>query len=337
MDRLLDWLEGRGLDRLKAHDAIRRAVQSAAGAVLAWLAIRALPLEGEFVGILAAVLIVQPSAQGTWKAARARFLATVLGCAVGLAFLLALPAGWGTAVGLAAAMAATTFAATFRPDWSYGIVAAVALATTEGQSLLWAAGDRIASIALGAVIGAAVVRFLWHDGARHRFNRHLHAVLEALARAADEATHKAALSDAATGIDAEAHLRRRLTLAHEAADTLGRDADRLRERLKACEEMQSAIRFLDRAAAAPGDLWNGEALGGTLEGFSRAVARELLALSETPDSVRPERAVTEAQEAVTARIDGGEVCDRRTATVLAFAMDEVDRALGDLRRALQRG
>lgn len=333
---VLDRLEARGVDRLKARDAIRRAVQATAGAVLAWSVLRLTPLEGYFVGILAAVLIVQPSADGTLRSARARVTATAVGCAVGVACLAALPQGWGALAGLALAMAVLNLVASFRPDWTYGIVAAVALATSEGVSPWAQATDRVLSIAVGAAIGIAVTLLLWRDRAEARFHRHVRAALAALADTACEAAAKPAQRDPTADLSAAPHFHRRLRLAREALSVMADGpGTRLARRADALVELMGAVEFLNRAAATPDDLSGDDALTEALDRFREAVAANL----RDPDAMGgadgdpTDGPVTRARRAVDARIEEAEVGDRRNATVLAFAMDEVDRGLIALYRA----
>ncbi|WGH79348.1 FUSC family protein [Jannaschia ovalis] len=337
---VLDRLERRGVDRVKARDAIRRAVQATTGAVLAWTVLRLLPLEGYFVGILAAVLIVQPSADGTLHSAKARVMATVVGCAVGLACLLILPPGWGAITGLAVAMLILNVTATFRPDWTYGIVAAVALATAQGADLWAQALDRVLSIAVGAAIGIAVASLLWRDRARARFDRHMRAALEALADNACEATAKSTRAEPDTNLSAAPRFHQRLRLAREALDVMALDeSDGLRARADAAAELMGAIEFLNRAAATPADLSGDPELGDALDRFRQAVAEDLRdpATIGGSDSDPTEGPVTQAQRDVSARVEAREVSDPRSATTLAFAMDEVDRALIALYRAWSPG
>ncbi|TFL18999.1 FUSC family protein [Jannaschia formosa] len=333
---LFDRLEERGYDRIRSRDALRRASQTAISGVLAWLAIGALPLTGTFVAVLAAVLIVQPSADGTFRSAVSRISATVLGCAVGSACLLLLPDGWNAVVGLAIALALLNAIATFRPDWTYGVVAAVALATTEGQEVWVAALDRTASIALGAAIGIAVSAVLWRDRAGRRFDRHMAAVLVALSQAASQTAGKSGSDEPEVGIDAIPTVRRRMGLAQEALDVLAADErETRRRRLDAARDLLGAIEFLNRVTASEERLTDEPALREAIGRFRDAVAD----IARDPaqeigiDGDLHDGPVTRAQRQVTRCAESGKTGHRRRATVLAFAMDEIDRALIELHRA----
>ncbi len=321
--------------RRELRDAARLAIQAALGAVLAWLALLHLPTDEYFVGILAAIFILNPSTEGTLRAARTRMLATFVGCAVGLACLLALPAGWGGYAGLAASVALLTAAAQVRPDWTYGIVAAVSLAITSGEPLWLAALDRVASIGIGAAIGIAIAFTIWPDRTRDRFDTHMTHVRAALADLVDEATEEACEDAPDRALPAAERLREAMQLAREAADVMGKgDAEAPRAHIAAAEKMFHAIHFLHRATAAPVDLGHDDGLEDAIQIFRNALAGAIHDLPRSDGSRQEgDGAVTQAQREVTRRIEAGEIADTRTATVLAFAMDEVDRALTACREA----
>ncbi|CUH08089.1 Inner membrane protein YccS [Jannaschia seosinensis] len=321
-------------DRPALRDAARRATQAALGAVLAWAVLIPLPTDEYFVGILAAVLILNPSADGTLHAARTRLMATVVGCVVGVVCLAFLPPGWGGFVGLALSIAVLSAAAHFRPDWTYGIVAAVSLATSSGEAVWLAALDRTISIGIGAVIGILIALVLWPDRARPRFDKHIERVRQSLADLAAEVARKADQDDPDGKLPSIDRLRHHLRLAREAADVMAfDDSDAPNARLRAAEEMMRAIQFLHRATAAPVDLGEDTGLDDALCRFRDALSDALRTLPETGGPLSDGGPVTDAQRAVTERIENGGVAVARTATVLAFAMDEVDRALAACRTA----
>ncbi|MCK0169278.1 FUSC family protein [Jannaschia sp. S6380] len=325
------------LDRAQLRDAARLSLQAATGALLTWLALRGFLADELFVGILAAVLIVQPSIGGTMGAAGTRLTASLVGCAVGAACIAIFPPGWATAAGLVTSMAILNAVAVFRPAWTYGIVCAVALSLTEGDAIWWSALERMAAIGIGAVIGVAVVWIVWPDSAEHRFRRHMRSTLDAMADLVDEVAARTARSEAPQNRVDDREVARRLALAEEAADALKlADRDPLQTRLSAAREMRDAIRFLDRAAAVPRDLGQDADLAELLDRFRAAVADRLRAFARDaqPDF---DGTVTQAQRDVTRRIEEGRTDDPRSGTVLAFAMDEIDRALAALRDAGDRG
>lgn len=325
------------LDQALLRDAARLALQASVGALLTWLTLRGFLPDELFVGILAAVLIVQPSIGGTMGAASTRLAASAVGCAVGAVCIAIFPPGWATAAGLVSSMAILNAVAVFRPAWTYGIVCAVALSVTEGDTIWWAALERMTAIVVGAAIGVAVVWLVWPDSAEHRFRRHMRSTLRAMADLVDEVSERARRADGGGDPANDREVSRRLSLAEEAADALKMaDGDPLRARLAAAREMRDAIRFFDRAAAVPRDLAAETDLGAQIDAFRDAVAGRLRAFAEDTEP-GADGSVTQAQRDVTRRIEAGLTDDPRDGTVLAFAMDEIDRALSSMREAGGRG
>lgn len=166
-----------GVKKQEIRDAARFALQSAAAAAVTFLVMETAGLPEKFVAIISAVLVVQPSVGGTAGKAFDRIIATAFGSAVGILCLAVLPKGFGTAAALAVAMLVMNAVAAFRPDWRYGVVAAVALAlgTTEGTTET--AIDRGVAIGLGVFIGMLSSFVIWPDSAGSRARRHVRSAL----------------------------------------------------------------------------------------------------------------------------------------------------------------
>lgn len=167
------------LSQQKPWDAAHLAVQSAAAAVVAFTVMQTLGLPEKFIGVLSAILVIQPSVGNTLIEAGDRVLATLVGSAVGILCLFILPYGYGTAIALGVTMLVINAIAGFRPDWRYGVVAGVALALGSEQNAIETAQDRGLAIALGAFVGVGVSLLVWPDTAKKRASRHINTALEA--------------------------------------------------------------------------------------------------------------------------------------------------------------
>lgn len=156
-------------------------MQSALAGSTTFIAMQYLEMPDKFVGILSAVLVVQPSVGKSVGIASERVLATLIGCVIGVFCLVLLPTGYGTAAAIALSMLLVNAIAAVRPAWRYGVVAAVALALGAESDMLQTAVDRSLSIGLGSMIGALTAALVWPDRSDQRAKRHLRAALRAIA------------------------------------------------------------------------------------------------------------------------------------------------------------
>ncbi|MDF1658793.1 MAG: FUSC family protein [Verrucomicrobiales bacterium] len=167
-------------DRNLWKKAVRLGIQSSVAAAVLFVVMQYFELPEKFVGVLSAVLVVAPGIGGTLSKAKDRFLSTVVGCIVGSVCLLALPGGYGTAVGLAVSMLLMNLLVGFFPDWRYGIVAAVALALGSDGDVWQTAFDRCFAIGLGVVIGTSASLVVWPEKSSTRADHSLQAAIKAL-------------------------------------------------------------------------------------------------------------------------------------------------------------
>lgn len=324
------------LSSRQARDATRLAIQSAIAAAAMFSVMQALGLPEKFVGIISAVLVVQPSTGGTMGEAWDRMLATIVGSVIGVVCLALLPGGYGTAGALAISMLVMNAVAGFREEWRYGVVAAVALALGSENEAMQTALDRSIAIGLGVVIGGVTALIVWPDSASRRAKRHLQEALSACADYLELAI------DRVTGEsgDAKAIARRyrsNLASARDAADAVRfGDADHLHERIDATDRLWSAARWLysvgeEDAPAKEGQL--GEIAKRIRQEAGKA-ARSL-AQNEAPSEeciADIERALEDGRE----RIGGEDTGNfRRTSrAALVFTLGEAADALRDHRDLL---
>lgn len=322
--------------RRSGRDMLRRAMQSAFAGLAAYFLVRSLNLQETFLAILSAVLIIQPSVGGTMGAAVTRLQATVTGSLISLGCVTLLPDMWGVPAALALSLLVVGGVAGLRPDWIYGVVAAVAIALAPEAEAWQTAGTRALAIGLGAATGVIVALVVWPDRAEARFERHFRDALRATARRLDDALEAA--TDKEQRADPPDHVsdyHRALQQAQEALDAAKLvDRGRMQRRLDALRRLYNSIIILDRAAepqSAPVSGHEGlEAEVGTLR---RETCDILQALAEGKQ--RPRRQIRQIDDAldrlqaVLAEDDPGSSL-HQSRNALAFGLHEVRKALSDL-------
>lgn len=238
----------------ETRDALRLALQSAVAAAAMFSIMQALELPEKFVGVLSAVLVVQPSIGNTLAKAWDRFAATVIGCIIGAACLWLMPDGYGTAGALALSMLVMNAAAGFKPAWRYGVVAAVALALGSDAAVLSTALERSLAIGIGVVVGIVVSLVVWPDSARKRAERYLRSALRASTRSLETTLDAAARKEPGDSHPARSQYSDAISSARQAADNI-RFADReaIIERISAIERFYHAILILERVTDESGD------------------------------------------------------------------------------------
>ena len=238
-----------GITMNEARDAARMGIQSAVAAAAMFALMQFFSLPEKFVGILSAVLVVQPNLGNTIMQARDRFIATIVGSAIGVACLIALPSGYGTAAALAISMLVLNAIASFRPGWRYGVVAAVALSLGSDSDIVQTTIDRGLAIGIGALLGTLVSLIVWPESATKRAKRQMSLALKAAAE-----RHDMAVSRVENEAEEEASETRRkfhshLEQARSAAEgILFGEEKNVRSRIDKIEKLYNSVLFLNRAA-----------------------------------------------------------------------------------------
>lgn len=247
------------LEKLKSlrgdawRDAARAALQGAVAAAATFLLMRQLGLPEVFVGILSAVFILQPSIGGTARSAGSRLVATLVGTLAGLTTLLALPYDVGTTLALALSVFLVSGMASIRPDWTYGLVAAVGISLASEQDALQTAVDRAAAIALGAALGILASLVVWPERSQTRREKHFRRAIRAVRDRVDDAVATAAGRGEARADKIAPRYYCEMSLAREAdryARLRGGGDD---ERLAALRRLYNATIVVDRADEALAD------------------------------------------------------------------------------------
>lgn len=163
-------------------DAIRLALQSAVAASLTYFLMDYFKMPEKFLGVLSAVFIVAPSIGHTVNSAQTRLLATIIGSAIGFGLITLMPGSLGKLISLFIVMFIMNGVSGFKPEWRYGVVAALAITLSANGDTLDMTVERLLSILVGVIIGVVVSLLVWPDKAENRANRHL---LKALAAVSD--------------------------------------------------------------------------------------------------------------------------------------------------------
>ncbi|MGC1262270.1 MAG: FUSC family protein [Jannaschia helgolandensis] len=246
---------GLDYDNATLRDAARLSIQSAIAAMVSYIVIRAIGSDEAFVAILSAVLILQPSVGGTIDAARTRIAASVIGSLIGLVSLIVLPTGFGTAFALLFTMLIINAFAQLKPEWSYGVVAAVALSIADTEDLTTASITRLVAIALGVATGLIVSATIWPDTATARFERHLSAALRHMADAMRNVSEKAPQEKPDTDIKGHQAARDSLRSAREVNEAAKMaDHGAMTQRLQAADAASDAIWLLNSIMQRTEDL-----------------------------------------------------------------------------------
>jgi len=318
------------------RDMLRRAAQSALAGVAAYFVMSSLNSQETFLAVLSAVLIIQPSVGGTMGAALTRLQATVTGSLISLGCITLLPDVWGTSTALALSLLVVGGVAGLRPDWTYGAVAAVAIALAPEAVALETAGARALAIGLGAATGVLVSLLVWPDRAEARFDRHFRSALLATATRLDDAL------EAATERGREAappdHVSNYQKALQQAQEALGAvkllDCAAMQRRLEALRRLYNSVIILDRAAEADVAPLSGNShLTNEVRTLRRKTCDVLRALAE--EKWKPEQqtgqidAALKSLRAALAEDDPrSELHQNRNA--LAFGLHEVRKALAEL-------
>lgn len=323
------------ISRRELRDASRLALQSAVAAAAMYSFMLAAGLPEKFVGILSAVLVVQPSVGTTLGQAWDRVAATLVGCLIGGACLYLLPDGYGTAAALALSMLAMNALAGFRPSWRYGVVAAVALALGSDGEVLTTAIERSMSIGIGVLIGIAVCLIVWPERSTTRASRFLRSALNAAADSLHHALASAGVdSDRATTVARSRYLND-IREAREAIDSVRiADNDKLKRELDAVERFHHAVVLLNRLGEKTDDITRDrEAMLEpirTIREASCEVARDLADGGRgDPSKLETMRgSLTELREMVAGHDDDATSHEFRNA--LVFALDEIEDSIQSL-------
>jgi uncharacterized membrane protein YgaE (UPF0421/DUF939 family) len=159
-------------------DAFRLALQSAVAASLCYVLMTQLDLKEMYVGLLSAVLVIEPSIGNTYFHAKGRILSTLVGVGIGLVFSFFLPLRFGESISLFFSIFLLAGISYFKPEWRYGIVGAIAMAMAPDENPFDVAIDRLIAIGLGALIGIIITLIVWPNSSEKRTIRYVRKSLK---------------------------------------------------------------------------------------------------------------------------------------------------------------
>lgn len=331
----------RWLDDQQTRDALRFALQSAIAVAATYLVLNAMGSQDAFVGLISAVLIVQPSIGGTASKGWDRFIATIVGSGVGLVCSFLVPQGYAVVIALVAAVFVMDLIAGFVPGWRYGAVAAIALTLADSSGGLAAAWDRCLAIGIGVFIGVAASVLVWPDSAQARLRRRLRNALDAAADRFD-----AALGGDSDGDEARRCFQSEFDEASDAASKMrGNHATEAQTVIANTEALFTAILMIGRSFAEQ----NSEAFDLEALASGRGCGQEVLRSLITGELESPMDELLSAIEKLHEDVERSDVGRHSDAFAMALEefvssleafqsswsqIDTADKASGAIREAL---
>jgi uncharacterized membrane protein YccC len=172
---------------MSRHAELRHGVRIAAAGVLSFALAQALALPQGYWAVFTAVLVVQGSVGGSWKASVDRLVGTILGAVYGAAIATLVPHNDALMMGIALTISLTPLAllSAFKPSYRVAPLTAVILllgsaGATEGPFL--AAALRTIEVSLGGLVGMAVSLLLLPARAHALLGEAANRVLQRLAQ-----------------------------------------------------------------------------------------------------------------------------------------------------------
>lgn len=330
------------------RDSARLAVQSAAAAAATWFVMQRLELPHTSWAVISALFVVQPSLDGTFTAALGRIAGTVVGTVVGLATVILFGGHELTALRLVLAALGVNAVSHFRPNMSYGVVAASVIALEADPQVVGGAAERAVAIMLGAVLGAAAAVAVWPDSARARANRSLREALATCRDLLGESLQAALGQESQDRAAIRDRFLVQLREARQAAASvrLGkRKRPSLTEAVEGVERLWHALVLIQRALEhepSRGMTTQSE-LGRSVDDARTAACAYLSAIEAHGSG----EAVREPARRLVAAVDSAQETARKTAEhtpgeaaaieALVFGLGEVRRSLDDLQPIWTRG
>ena len=146
------------------------AVRILVGTTVVWLLLRAIGDVNPVWAVVSLILVTEPQMVSAWRAFLARLANTVIGCVMGLLFLLVVGTeNWVVPLALTVTVLVCIYLVRIPQTWRVGPVTAALVLTTgvvanSRESGLEAAGRRVGEVLLGSVVALAVtwlVSLVW--------------------------------------------------------------------------------------------------------------------------------------------------------------------------------
>ena len=333
----------------RRHAELRHGLRIAAAGVLSFALAQALALPQGYWAVFTAVLVVQGSVGGSWKASVDRLVGTLLGAVYGAAIATLVPHNDALMMGVALAISLTPLAllSAFKPSYRVAPLTAVILllgsaGTTEGPFV--AAALRTIEVTLGGFVGMAVSLLLLparaHTLLGEAANRVLQHLAELLAALLAGLTAK---SDAQAILARNDEVRLALTALENISDEAARERRNYLTEDSDPEPVTRTLRrvrhdlvLIGRVAAEPLPPAVRERLAGPLTDLARVAAEFLRELGRSFARRDPPPgldAFTGAMARVLAEVEAVKGEERLIA--LRFALEHLLRNIKDLTRRAQ--
>jgi uncharacterized membrane protein YccC len=144
------------------HSGLHYAVRILVGTTAVWLLLRALGDANAVWAVISLIMVTEPLAVSAWRAFLARIVNTVIGCVVGLFFLLvAGPEAWVLPLALTATVLVCTYVVHVPQSWRVGpvtaaLVLAAGVAAHSRDTGLEVAVRRSGEVLVGSVVAVAI-------------------------------------------------------------------------------------------------------------------------------------------------------------------------------------
>ena len=333
----------------RRHAELRHGVRIAAAGVLSFALAQALALPQGYWAVFTAVLVVQGSVGGSWKASVDRLLGTLLGAVYGAAIATLVPHNDALMTGVALTISLTPLAllAALNPSYRVAPITAVILllgsaGTTEGPFL--GAGLRTIEVSLGGFVGMGVSLFLLPARAHALLGEAANRVLQRLAQLlADLMAGLIAPSDAKAILALNDDVRLALTALENISDEAARERRNYLSDDSDPEPVTRTLRrvrhdlvLIGRLAAEPLPLALRARLAPVLTEFAN-VATEFLRGIGRAFATRDPPPSLDALNAAMARVlvEIQAVKGEERLIALCFALEQLQRNLKDLTRRAQ--
>lgn len=248
------------IDKSKWRDALRLAIQSSIAAVVTYTVMSSFNLPELFLGLLSAVLIVEPTSGSTFNQAKSRVLATLVGSAIGFACVSFTPWGFGTAISIAIVVFIMSGITKFKEEWQYGVVVSLAITLGSETNAIDTSIDRIIAILVGATIGILVSFIVWRESTIKRSKRHLNKALMAASERFDLAVENTRKSDNENTQSHASNYHENINLAEMTAQQiqLG-DKDKMLKQIEITKQLYNSIIIVHRVSIhADSNITDGE-------------------------------------------------------------------------------
>jgi uncharacterized membrane protein YccC len=344
----MKWASFRGRWRIlsRRRAEVRHGLRIAAAGLISFALANALGLPQSYWAVFTAVLVVQGSVGGSWKASIDRLLGTLLGAVYGAAIATVVPHDDPFMLGVALAISLTPLAllAAFNASYRVAPITAVILllgSSSSAEGPILAAVLRTIEVGLGGFVGMAVSLFVLPARAHALMGNAANRVLQRLAElVSDLMEGLVAESDKAAILAHQDAVRVALTALENVSDEAARerrnyladDADP-EPVTRTLRRVRHDLVLIGRVAAEPLPEAMRPALGPAIEVFSAEARGFLRAIGQS----FAQRIAPPAPSAFASALHGlvralEDIRGEERIVALRFALEQLEQNLSDLER-----